>query len=122
MDDAVGDLESGAEADPCQDLVAKPLGFGAVEAERLDEGASGCQDACAQSHERDVVAEGCDEGAGYEGGGEDGDEVGEDADAGAFCRGALDGLEVKGEVVDVGVDGHVDEADVEAPEGNAALG
>lgn len=122
LDGAVGDLEGGAEADAREDLVAEPLRFGAAQAEGLDERAAGREGERAEAHERDVVAQGRDEGAGDDGGGEDGDEVGEDADAGAFGCGAFDGLEVEGEVVDVGVDGHVDEADVEAAECHAALG
>ena len=122
MHGTIRDLERGAEADTCEYFVAEPLRFRAVRVEGGDEGAAGGEDAGAEGHEGGVAACFCDKGAGDEGGGEDGDEVGEEAEAGGGGSGGEDGLEVEGEVVDVGVYGHVDEADVEAASEEGALG
>ena len=60
----------------------------------------------AEPHKRRVPAKRCDAAADDDRSEGDADEVGDGADAGPFGRGPFDGLEVEGQVEDVGVETH----------------
>ena len=100
------DLDASPGPDARHDLIADPPPRATVHAQRIQQGGADGEDGGADPHEGRVPAEGGDAAAddnGREGGA---DEVGDGADAGAFGGGAFDGLEVEGQVEDVGVDTH----------------
>ena len=104
-----GDLHTGAGANAGEDLEADPCGGAAVDLEGVEHAAADGEDCAAGPGEGNVGAEGGDAAAYDDAGESDADKVGDCADAGAFGGGAFDGLEVEGEVKDVGVESHAEE-------------
>lgn len=84
-------------------MVADPGPGGGGNRECVDETGADGEDDAGDYHEGLVEAEDGDGGSGNDGGEDVGDEVGDGADTRAFGGGAFNGLEVKGEVVDMAV-------------------
>lgn len=93
------DLRRQPRAEAREDLVPDPFACCGADAEGGDETCGDAADDGAAEEELHVGAEAGDEEAGGDLGEGEGDEVGKGVDAGAFGRGAQDGLEVEGEVV-----------------------
>ena len=91
-------------------------------AQRIQQAAADGEDGGADPHEGGVPAKGGDAAADGDGGDGDADEVGDGADAGAFGRGAFDGLEVEGQVEDMGVEAHGQEGREGGAGADGALG
>lgn len=95
------DLHARARADAREDLVPDPGADVAVDLQCVQHAAADGEDCAADPGEGDVGAQRGDGSADDDAGDCNRDEVGNCADSGAFGCGALDGLEVEGEVEDV---------------------
>ena len=96
-----GDLNTSSCADTGEDLVADPLTRGGANFECVQHAGTDGKDGAAEPHEGCVPSDGGDEATDDNGRAGDADKVGNGADTGLFGCGALDGLEVEGEVEDM---------------------
>ena len=118
-DDAA--LEADADAQAGEDLVAEPLRQRGGEGEGGDQAGADAEEDHAEEHDGRVVADGRDEAAGDDGGDDGGDEEREQLDACMRRRGALDGLEVDGQVEDESEEARAEEAGEAQREGYVAV-
>ena len=102
-------------------MVPDPHADRRVDVEREDHACADAEDGATDPHERGVRAEGRDQAAGNDGGDGDADEVRDASNPRLFGRDAFDGLEVEGEIVDVGVKGAGDEAVENSTRAHASL-
>lgn len=97
-----GDLKGAAPASSGDDLVTNPLASRCVYAHCVQEASSDCGNGCASEEERLVPASGSDQDTACNGREGDGNDEGQVTDTAHGWVGAVDRLEVDGDVVDGG--------------------
>lgn len=102
LDGNHGDLERRTPTGAGDDLVSDPFPAGRVGAQSVQQTGADGGDGCAAEQQRLVVSGDADQGAAGDGGKGHGNDKGQVADAAHGRVGAVDGLEVDGDVVDGG--------------------